>query len=37
MITNYDENSDYGYFIDCNIHYPKELHDYHNNLPMCPE
>ena len=26
-----------GYFIECNLEYPKELHDLHNDCPLAPE
>ena len=26
-----------GYFIECDLEYPKELHDLHNDYPLAPE
>ena len=30
-IMNYDESSDVGYTLEVDLHYPKELHDLHND------
>ena len=32
---NYD--GDVGYFVECDLHYPKHLHKAHSNLPLAPE
>ena len=38
FIRNYDnEASDIGYFVKCDLEYPKELHDLHNNYPLAVE
>lgn len=26
-----------GYFVECDIHYPSNLHEKHSNFPLCPE
>lgn len=30
-------NESVGYFIECDFHFPEELHDLHSDLPMAPE
>jgi hypothetical protein len=32
-----DGDSDYGYFVECDFHYPDSLHDEHNDYPFAPE
>jgi len=32
-----DSAGDYGYFIECDLRYPKHLHKSHSNLPLAPE
>ena len=34
FIKNYDENSELGYLLEVNIHYPKHLHKLHSDLPF---
>ena len=37
-VNEYDpETSSRGFVIECDLHYPKELHDAHNFLPFCPQ
>ena len=31
------ENDLFGYFIECDLDYPKEIHDLHNDYPLAPE
>jgi len=32
-----DFDGDYGYFVECDLKYPKHLHEPHSNLPLAPE
>jgi len=32
-----DLDGDIGYFIECDLHYPKKLHQQHANFPLAPE
>ena len=32
-----NDDEDTGYFVECDLHYPKELHDTHNNYPLAVE
>ena len=36
-MENYNEDSDIGSFIEVDVHYPKELHELHNDLPFSVE
>ena len=37
FIKNYDEDKeDYGYSLEVDLEYPKNIHDKHNNYPLCP-
>ena len=37
FITNYDENSNEGYFLEVDVKYPKKLFNLHSDLPFLPE
>ena len=37
FVTNYDESSDMGYFLEGDIYYTKELFNLHKGLPFLPE
>lgn len=36
-ILNTKDDSEIGYILEVNLEYPEELHDKHNDYPMCPE
>ena len=36
-ILNIPDDNKIGYTFDVNLHYPKELHNLHNNYPLAPE
>ena len=36
-VASVSADSDTGYFIDCDLHYPPHLHDMHNAYPLAPE
>ena len=37
FIKRYDEHSNTGYFLELNIDYPKELLNFHKDLPFLPQ
>lgn len=36
-IINYNNNSNTGYALEVDLHYPSHLHDEHNDYPLAPE
>ena len=36
-ILDLKDDSPEGYFFEVDLKYPKELHDLHNEFPLCPE
>ena len=37
FIRNYNEDGNVGYILEVTINYPKDLHDFHSDLPFLPE
>ena len=37
FLKNYDEDSDKEYIFEADVEYPKNLHDFHSDLPFLPE
>lgn len=37
QIMNTSDNSDFGFLLEVDLEYPKELHDLHNDYPFCAE
>ena len=35
--TNVSDDSDIGYVVECDLEYPTELHEIHNDYPLAPE
>ena len=36
-ILNTGDNDDIGYIVECDLTFPKHLHDKFKNFPPCPE
>jgi hypothetical protein len=36
-ILSTDDDDNHGYIVEVDLHYPKELHDLHNDYPLAPE
>lgn len=36
-ISNTPDDAKQGYLVEVDLEYPKELHNQHNDYPMCPE
>jgi len=36
-VADISADSERGYIIECDLHYPSELHDMHNDYPLAPE
>ena len=36
-VSRLDLEGEKGYFVECDLHYPKKLHESHSSLPLAPE
>lgn len=36
-VDNLEADDDYGYIFEVDLHYPRNLHDIHNDFPFCPQ
>lgn len=36
-VLTVDTNGEFGYIVECDLHYPKKLHRAHSNFPLAPE
>ena len=36
-VKNFYADGKFGAFVECDLKYPNELHDEHNNYPLAPE
>lgn len=36
-VESVEDNAEWGYILEVDLEYPKHLHNYHNDLPFCPE
>ena len=37
LIGKYRSNTDFGYFVEIDLEYPREIHDDHSDFPLAPE
>ena len=37
LVRNYNEDSDEGYFLECDVQHPENLHNIRNDLRLLPE
>jgi hypothetical protein len=37
QVKDYNDDSDVGYFLECDLEYPCEIHDFHSDYPLAPE
>ena len=37
LMGKYRSNTDFGYFVEIDLEYPREIHDDHSDFPLAPE